>query len=205
MGLDKLDQSPVNPTIARQWLLPIIAMLVALLLLLGGETAREGFRFDRVGIASGQLWRLASGHFVHLGWPHFALNIAGLGLVWYLVGDVFDRRRWLVIGAVSVCTMDLGLWYFDPELRWYVGLSGLLHGILAAGLTEKLRKPDPETLLLAVLLLGKLAWEQFSGPLPGSEGTAGGPVVVDSHLFGALGGALTALALRIRVRPATPI
>jgi hypothetical protein len=54
-------------------------------------------------------------------------------------------------------------------------------------------------------LLGKLAWEQFSGPLPGSEGTAGGPVIVDSHLFGALGGALTALTLRIRVRPATPI
>jgi rhomboid family GlyGly-CTERM serine protease len=205
MGLDKLDQSPVNAAVARHWLLPIIAMIVALLLLLGGETAREGFRFDRVGIASGELWRLATGHFVHLGWPHFALNAAGLGLVWYLVGNVFDRRRWLVIAAGSICTMDLGLWYFDPELRWYVGLSGLLHGILAAGLTERLRKPDVETLLLGALLLGKLAWEQLSGPLPGSEGTAGGPVVVDSHLFGALGGALTALVLRIRVRPAPPI
>jgi len=178
---------------------------LALLLLLGGETAREGFRFDRTGIASGELWRLATGHFVHLGWPHFALNAAGLGLVWYLVGNVFDWRQWLVIGAVSVLTMDLGLWYFDPELGWYVGLSGLLHGILAAGLTERLRKPDAGTLLLAALLLGKLAWEQISGPLPGSEGTAGGTVVVDSHLFGALGGALTALALRIRVRPAAPI
>ena len=205
MGLDKLDQSPVNPSIAKQWLLPVIATLLALLLLLGGETAREGFRFDRVGIASGELWRLATGHFVHLGWPHFALNAAGLGLVWYLVGNVFDRRRWLVISAVSVFTIDLGLWYLDPELKWYVGLSGLLHGILAAGLTERLRKPDFETLLLASLLLGKLAWEQLSGPLPGSEGTAGGPVVVDSHLFGAFGGALMALALRIRVRPATPI
>ena len=205
MGLDKLDQSPVNAAVARHWLLPIIAMIVALLLLSGGETAREGFRFDRVGIASGELWRLVTGPFGHLGWPHFALNAAGLGLVWYLVGNVFDRRRWLVIAAVSVCTMDLGLWYFDPELRWYVGLSGLLHGILAAGLTERLRTPDAETLLLGALLLGKLAWEQLSGPLPGSEGTAGGPVVVDSHLFGALGGALTALALRIRVRSGSPI
>jgi len=79
-------------------------------------------------------------------------------------------------------------------------LSGLLHGTLAAGLMEKLRKPDREALILMLLLLAKLAWEQFSGPLPGSESTAGGTVVVDSHLFGALGGVVAAILLRIRVR-----
>jgi membrane associated rhomboid family serine protease len=84
-------------------------------------------------------------------------------------------------------------------------LSGLLHGILAAGLVERLRKPETETIVLTLLLVGKLVWEQLSGPLPGSEGTAGGTVVVDSHLFGALGGAAAAFFLRNRVRPAAPI
>ncbi len=182
-----------------------MALLVAVLLLFGGETAREWLRFDREGIRAGEVWRLVSGHFVHLGWPHFALNAAGLALVWTLVGDVFDRPRWVLIAVTSILTMDIGLWIFDPELMWYVGLSGLLHGILAAALVKKLRKPDGETLALTVLLLGKLAWEQLVGPLPGSEGTSGGAVVVDSHLFGTLGGVLAAIWLCIRVRAARPI
>lgn len=200
MGLDKADRNPVAASGVGRWLLPAIVLLVAVLLALGGEMARQWLRFDREAIDAGELWRLVSGHFAHLGWPHFALNAAGLVLVWYLVGDVFDRLRWILIGTFTVITIDIGLWVFDPALMWYVGLSGLLHGILAAGLVEKLRKPDTEALALVVLLLGKLAFEQFSGPMPGSETTAGGTVVVDSHLFGTLGGVVAAILLRIRVR-----
>ncbi|MBT8111535.1 MAG: rhombosortase [Gammaproteobacteria bacterium] len=205
MGLDKLDRYPRATTRAGRWLLPVLVLLIAVLLALGGEMTRQWLRFDRVAIGSGEFWRLVSGHFVHLGWPHFALNGAGLVLVWYLVGDVYGWFRWILIGVFTVIIMDVGLWIFDPMLMWYVGLSGLLHGILAAGLMEKLRKPDTEALILMLLLLGKLAWEQFSGPLPGSESTAGGTVAVDSHLFGALGGVVGAILLRIRVRQGAAI
>jgi len=192
-------------TVRGSWWLPLVVLSLGFVLLLGGEAARIGFRFDRAGIQSGELWRLITGHFVHLGGAHFALNAAGLGLVWYLVGSAFDWRRWLIIAAVCLLAMDLGFWFLNPPIGWYVGLSGLLHGFLAAGLAERLRKPEAETLLLAALLIGKLVWEQLSGPLPGSEGTAGGPVVVDAHLFGAIGGVLTALGLRISTRSAAPI
>jgi rhomboid family GlyGly-CTERM serine protease len=205
MGLDKLDRNTDKRGVAGGWWLPAIVLIAAVALQLAGELGRDWLRFDREGIRSGELWRLITGHFVHLGWPHFALNAAGLALVWYLVGDVFDRNRWILISAISILAMDVGLWIFDPELIWYVGLSGLLHGILAAGLVERLRKPETETIVLTLLLVGKLVWEQLSGPLPGSEGTAGGTVVVDSHLFGALGGAAAAFFLRNRVRPAAPI
>lgn len=205
MGLHKLAGKPDAASGASRWLLPAIALAIAVLLLLGGETARQWLRFDRDGIDSGEVWRLVSGHFVHLGWSHFALNAAGLALVWYLVGDAFDWRRWILIAAASILTMDIGLWIFDPELLWYVGLSGLLHGVLAAGIVASFRDANREMLILAVLLLGKLAWEQFNGPLPGSEATAGGAVVVDSHLFGTLGGVLGAIFIRIRVRGAAPI
>ena len=173
--------------------------------MLGGEWFREGLRFDRTGIRSGELWRLVSGHFVHLGWPHFALNAAGLALVWYLVGEAHNLRQWAIIGAISIVVMDAGLWIFDPGLQWYVGLSGLLHGILAAGLVTRLRSPDMETILLLLLLLSKLVWEQVIGPLPGSEATAGGAVVVNSHLFGTVGGVVASIAFRIRVGGETPI
>mgnify|MGYP001821887481 FL=1 len=205
MGLDKAEGNSVKVWAVSGWWLPIGVFLPALILVIGGEAASADFRFDRVAIQAGEAWRLVTGHFVHLGGPHFTLNVAGLALVWFLVGQAFDWRQWLLIIGVSIITMDLGLWLLNPELDWYVGLSGLLHGILAAGLVERLRRPDAETLVLAALVLGKLAWEQLSGPLPGSEGAAGGPVVVDAHLFGALGGVLAALALRIRVRASAAI
>jgi len=205
MGLHKIERSRHYESPLARWLPPVVVLLLAGLLLLGGETASGWMRFERVGIRSGEVWRLLSGHFVHLGWPHFALNAAGLILVWYLVGAVYDVRKWILISLVSVLTMDVGLWFFSPGLDWYVGLSGLLHGLLAAGLVAMLEKPDTEAIALAVLLAGKLAWEQFYGPLPGSEATAGGAVVVDSHLFGALGGVLAAVGLRIRVWLNRPI
>ena len=40
---------------------------------------------------------------------------------------------------------------------------------------------------------GKLVWEQLVGPLPFSESTSGGPVLVDAHLYGTIGGLLTQL------------
>jgi len=205
MGLHKIERSAQDAPESGLWLLPGILLATAIVLSLGGETALEWFRFDREGIGSGEIWRLVSGHLVHLGWPHFALNAAGLLLVWYLVGTAYNWLEWLLVSTLAIVTMDIGLWVFEPGLAWYVGLSGLLHGMLAAGLVAKLRHPDKETLALAVLLLGKLVWEQLSGPLPGSESTSGGSVIVDSHLFGALGGVLAAILLRIRVRPKTPI
>jgi hypothetical protein len=99
----------------------------------------------------------------------------------------------------STAAIDLGLWFGAPQLEWYVGLSGLLHGMLAAGIMAGLADRSTEALLLGVIVAGKVAYEQFAGPLPGSEATSGGAVIVDAHLYGAIGGAVTAAAL-IRVR-----
>ena len=67
-----------------QWLALAVAM-VCLMLQAGGESAQELFQFQRQGLAQGQLWRLFSGHFIHLGWSHALMNMAALGL---LVGAV---------------------------------------------------------------------------------------------------------------------
>ena len=181
------------------WMVPLLLILLAVLIALGAEDARVALRFDRIWILEGETWRLISGHLTHLSWTHLALNAVALILVWFLVGERLDAVGWWIVIGASVITLNLGLWFLTPQLIWYVGLSGLLHGLLAAGIVVHLRPPDGETLLLAVLLLAKLAWEQFAGPLPGSEFTAGGPVVVDAHLYGAAGGALGALLLRIGV------
>ena len=206
MGLINRKQEAEKAGSVAAWQVPAGLLFVTAALMLGGDAAREWLAFERDAIRDGEAWRLVTGHLVHLGWPHFALNAAGLALVWTLVGGAYKPAGWILIILASIATIGLGLWTFNPELHWYVGLSGALHGVLAAGLVMSCREPRVETMILALLLLCKLAWEQFSGPLPGSESSSGGPVIVDAHLYGAIGGTLAGLLTwLIRVRRSRPL
>lgn len=204
MGLSKGSETRPGASSGPAWRVPGVIVLLALALLGSGDTGRELLRFDRAGIAAGEAWRLLTGHVVHLGVTHALMNLAGLVLVWLLVGRAFTGRQWIWVMAGSVASIDLGLWLGAPTLDWYVGLSGLLHGMLAAGIVAGLADRSREALVLAVVVAGKLAWEQFAGPLPGSEATSGGAVIVDAHLYGVIGGTLVA-ATMIRVRGRAPI
>jgi rhomboid family GlyGly-CTERM serine protease len=198
MGLD------LSYELLRRWALPAVLAAAALLIALAGDAGREALSLYRPAVHQGEFWRLVSGHLAHLGTSHLVLNLAGLALVWYLVSDYLAAGSWLIVTAVSVAGIDFGLWFFEPQLVWYVGLSGLLHGLLAAGVVAGLRSGRIEVWVLAVALVAKLAYEQFVGPLPGSEEASGGSVIVASHAWGALAGAVTA-AILIRVRAVSPI
>ena len=204
MGLSKGEQTRLDYATAPAWLIPGTLLVIAVLLAVTGDSGRTWLRFDRGPIADGELWRLLSGHFVHLGLTHLLLNAAGLVLVWILVGRAFRRVGWLAVIVGSVVAIDIGLWIFSPALEWYVGLSGLLHGMLAAGIVASWRDRNVEALILGLVIAGKLAYEQLLGPLPGSEGTSGGTVIVNAHLYGVIGGVIVASIL-IRVRQTTPI
>lgn len=169
------------------------AAILALASLGDGLTA--ALRFERAAITDGQLWRLVSGHLVHLGASHAVLNVIGLLLIAWLVGKEYTLRQWLFVAAVTIMAIDAGLWWLLPELEWYVGLSGVLHGCLAAGVIRQIRHRRPDAFLLAALLCGKLIFEALFGALPGSAETAGGPVVTEAHLYGAAGGVVGGLLL----------
>jgi len=182
-------------------MLPAILIAVAAgLLWWAGPGVTDALRFERGAISDGDYWRLVSGHFVHLSGTHAALNVAGVVLVWMLVGQAFRWRGWIFISLVVIVSIDAGLWWWSPRLSWYVGLSGLLHGWLAAGICGMPKGRRADVLLLGAVLVAKLAFEQWYGALPGSEEAAGGPVVVDAHLYGALGGLLAGvLGVLVRV------
>jgi rhomboid family GlyGly-CTERM serine protease len=205
MGLNQADCPPDYESIWRHWGLPIAVAFIILALETSGDWGREALSLYWPGVAEGQLWRLLAAHFVHLGSSHALLNIAGLILVWYLVGPVFRRGAWVFIAVASAFTIDLGLWWFEPELTWYVGLSGVLHGLLAAGLIGRLPTRKIEFWAIAVVLIVKIFYEQLIGPMPGSEVTSGGPVVVGAHLYGALGGVIAGIICRHRVRRQSPL
>jgi rhomboid family GlyGly-CTERM serine protease len=181
------------------WRIPGILCLFGLLAAIAGPCADEWLRFDREMIAAGQAWRLVSGHLVHLGWNHLLLNLAGLLLVWFLVGSELNTRQWLLVLGTCFAAVSGGLWYLDADLQWYVGLSGVLHGLLIAGLLQSLSTRSPETVAVTLALIAKLAYEQLQGPLPGSQDIAGGTIAVNAHLYGFFAGSLAGILIRRKV------
>jgi rhomboid family GlyGly-CTERM serine protease len=176
----------------------LAACAVLVLPELGGERARELMRYERGAIAAGEWWRLLTAHFVHLGLEHAVLNALGLVLMWALFARDYTPRAWLVILLASIAAIDLGPWISGSTPLWYVGSSGALHGVLAAGTLAHLRRRDLDGWILAVFLVAKLIYEQTSGSLPFADQA---PVVVDAHLYGALGGLVAACCLRARPPP----
>jgi rhomboid family GlyGly-CTERM serine protease len=174
------------------------ACALLLLITAAGEPGRALLRYDRVPLAAGEWWRLLSAHLVHLDLHHALLNCAGLALLWALFARDYRPRQWLAVTLVSMASIDAGLWLWDSTVRWYVGSSGVLHGIMAGGTVARLRRGAAEGWVLAAFLVGKLAWEQGVGPLPlsGSD-----PVVVDAHLYGVAGGLAAAAFLRPAPEP----
>lgn len=166
---------------------------------LAGQGGRELLRFERLAILhDGQWWRLLSGHLVHLGWPHLWLNLAGCLLVWFLFRRDFRLIQWLLVVLLSLLFMDAGFLLLNPELQWYVGLSGLLHGLFAAGMLRWLKDGGWEAWAMLAIFAAKLLWEQLAGPLPLTSESAGGPVIVDAHFYGAIGGLVAALLVGAR-------
>jgi rhomboid family GlyGly-CTERM serine protease len=176
------------------------ALLGTIALLLGlsatGERGREALGYDRTALAAHQWWRLLSAHLVHLSWEHALLNSAGLALLWFVFARDFSPRRWLWVLALSVTAIDAGLWFLRPAVEWYLGASGVLHGILAAGACAMYRRGEGMGAVLLLALVVKLIYEQQSGT---SLFAGELPLVPDAHLFGALGGLTASFVPRPQV------
>jgi rhomboid family GlyGly-CTERM serine protease len=129
---ESLSEARSVSAIGGGWLVGLLAT-VLVLLWLTGDAGRDLLRYERMAVLQGQYWRLLTGHFVHGSGQHLLLNAVGLGLIAALFPREYPVRSWLLILASSIVTIDLGFVLLEPQLQWYVGLSGVLHGALAAG------------------------------------------------------------------------
>lgn len=172
--------------------------VICLLLATLGDGAHSALRLEWQQPLD--LWRLVTAHVVHLGWPHTLMNLAALVVIAWLFASALSVGEWAAVWLSSAFGVSLGLLVTVTGYDWYVGLSGVIHGLLAAIVTTRWPTDRWESIILGVGLIGKLSYEMWIGALPGSAATAGGPVVTEAHLFGALSGLIAGIAVALRRR-----
>lgn len=152
-------------------------------------------RYERSAVASGEWWRLLSAHFVHGNLMHWLINVTGLVLV-IAVFPSSLHQPWLgPVLSLSLMALPLGLalHWFNPDLGWYLGLSGVLHGLFASLALQEAFAGSRIGFIGIALLASKLLYEQLAGISPAAQELIGLPVIIDAHLYGALIGGIVAI------------
>lgn len=171
-----------------------IALAVLFLLLALWPGMVDLLCYQRDAQARGELWRVFSGHFVHLNLSHALLNAAGAVLVALVLRQEVPARDWWRLTLAAPFVISLGLWLKQPAMVSYVGFSGVLHGLLYFGVLRLVPAAPGLALTVLALLVGRQVWEQTGAYDPDYlRGLIHGRVMPDAHLFGALTGSVYGL------------
>ncbi len=147
----------LSKVLATNLLSAIIVSLIVVAIQLFPPSLRQILRYDRAAISEGELWRFITGHLAHLGWSHLAMNVAGLCLVTYIFappGKVWVWSAWMFVTAMLT---SAGLYFFSPQLSFYVGLSGALHGMIVIGALRWMQHGDFMGLFVLIIVVAKIA------------------------------------------------
>jgi rhomboid family GlyGly-CTERM serine protease len=190
-------------------ILVLVQALVAV-----SSPAGHALEYQRAALAA-EPWRLLTGHWVHINWPHVLVNATA----WFVVARLFAPEltpwRQAVVLVVASVAISAGLAWIYPGIAWYRGFSGVLHALFFAGATAwlagTLRAPQlraPARLWLpAALFFGGWIKVLLEQPVAGATpfvAWLGAPTVPQAHLVGAVCGTMLSVALAPRHRSAAP-
>ncbi len=168
-------------------LLSIIAFISEYFL---GDSFTKALVYQRKLITQGEIWRIVSGHILHTNGYHLLLNLTALFMLSVLHGRFYSIKNYTALFLLCSITTSVGIYYFEPTLRQYVGLSGVLHGIFVFGALMDIRAKDKTGYLLFLAVWLKIAHEQFYGASTDVSNLIEANVAVNAHLWGAVGGLL---------------
>ncbi|WP_168203102.1 rhombosortase [Marinobacter fonticola] len=144
-------------------------------------------------IDGGEVWRLVSAHWSHVGLVHLALNGLGVLVLAALFPPRESWRVWLACVIVLALAVSLALLATLPALAWYRGFSGCLYGLFIYEAIRQLRSQPWTAAAVLVLVVGKLVIDGLGLGSTRTSALIGAPVIDTAHVAGALTGAALAL------------
>lgn len=173
----------------RDYSLYLFLIIIVSLMAILEPLSSQFLMYDRELIEAGEFWRILTAHFVHLSFPHMAGNGMGLILLAYISGKYLNNLLGLALLLWCVLAVGLGLYCFADYLQRYVGLSGVLHGLLLVAPFISRHYSQRIALMFMSIILLKVAWEQtpFYDDMA-LHSTIGGRVEANAHLYGTLAG-----------------
>lgn len=176
------------PFAKQHSLLVVIVAVIACFAYFFDQSINNLFVYQYQLIREGELWRLFTGHFLHTNVFHLLLNLSALLLLWLLHGQFYTIKNYSLLFLISALICSTGLFYFSQDIKQYVGLSGVLHGIFVFGALMDIRCGDKTGYLLFFGVWLKIAHEQYYGASAEVASLINANVAIDAHLWGALGG-----------------
>ena len=165
---------------------PIIVIISAIVIF--ATPLSELFEYNRTLFATGEYWRIITGHFSHSNGYHLMLNLAGVALIWALHGEYYDIKQYALALFLLALYAGGGLYIFYPQNTLYNGLSGVLHGLIIIGALTDCQKGMKTGYLLFIGVWLKIAWEQYTGPSAELGELIEARVAIEAHLIGAVSG-----------------
>lgn len=153
-----------------------------------GESISQALVYHRILISQGEVWRLFTGHLLHTNGFHLLLNLSALVMLWALHNRFYTYINYTLLFLFCALSTSLGIFFSDPSLTQYVGLSGVLHGIFVFGAIMDILSKDKTGYLLFIAVWLKIAYEQIYGASAEVSSLIEANVAIDAHLWGAVGG-----------------
>lgn len=182
-----------RPRSAARTALITIVVLVVLLWIVQGIDATMHYSLLRFGIeprVPSKLEDILSAPFLAT-MPDIEANTPPLVILGFIVA-LRGLRQFLTITMVTIVMSGLGVWLFSPTSSSTVGASGVIFGYFGYLIARSVIERRVRDVVLA-LMLTWLFWASLPLLLPGHAG-----ISWQAHLFGLLGGILSAWLLHSR-------
>lgn len=173
------------------WIDAVLVVLITAILQFGGEIFYLDINQQGLSFAAG--W--VTGHWVHLNWSHYVLDVGTLLMLMYLLRPG-RTEFWLISGVLTIGVSAALIGFNQMEaanITRYAGLSGVLHGLCVFFAASRLKDANLagfDRMTAWLLLVGvviKVALEQMDvGISPETEQLIGAVVVTKAHLDGAI-------------------
>ena len=138
---------------------------------------------------------------VHFNWMHWFFNILNFIAIVVIFNKIWSSKKLLTIFAISSAFIMVNLYIFNPNIKSYVGMSGVLYSLAMYGALQNLKYDKLVSLLILFYVILKLFFGNSINHLIGVDiALSNLNIVKEVHWYGAIIGILIFLNNKLIIK-----